>query len=174
MKLFTIIYIIFILCVLPACKKRIAPQLPSNKGNITDSTHFFLAQLNSEIITEQDSILGVFIGQNFPDFKKTKDGFWYKINSGKSGKKITKTDTLVVSYDLFDLYNQHIKSETFVAYFGKKQMTTALEQGLQLMHFGDSATFVVPWYLAFGAKGNNDIKPYTSVIYKVFAKSFIE
>ncbi|MCL2597442.1 MAG: FKBP-type peptidyl-prolyl cis-trans isomerase [Paludibacter sp.] len=170
MKNFSIICVALIICFSSACKKPVVPQLPSNKGNIADSADFYFAQLNSEIITHYDSILSDFVEHNYPDLKKTNDGFWYKIISGKSGKKIVKTDTVLVRYELYDLNNQHIKSEKFVAYFGKKQMTTALEQGLLLMHSGDSAVFVVPWYLAFGIKGNANIKPYTSVIYKVFVK----
>jgi len=170
-KYFSIFCITLIISCLPACKKKISPQLPSNKGNIADSTNYYLTQLNSEIISQQDSILTVFVGQNFPNFKKTKDGFWYKIISDKAGKKIAKSDSLLVRYHLYNLKNQYIKSETFVAHFGKKQMTTALEQGLQLMHSGDSAVFVVPWYLAFGAKGNETVKPYTSVIYEVICYS---
>lgn len=170
MKYFLMICISLIICVLPACKKHIAPQLPSNKGNSSDSTTYFLTQINSDIIAREDSILNIFVEQNFPNFQKTDNGFWYKIISRKTNKKITQTDTLFVRYKLFDINNQQLKSETFAARFGKKEMTTGLEQGLLLMNKGDSAEFVIPWYLAFGAKGNDAIKPYTSVIYKVYAE----
>jgi len=170
MKYFFKISILLILCFLYACKKPAAPQLPSNKGNTPDSTKYFLTQINSDIIAHEDSILSVFVAENFPDFRKTKDGFWYKIISKKSNRKILKTDTALVRYKLYNLYNQQLKSENFIAHFGKKEMTIGLEQGLLLMNKGDSAIFVVPWYLAFGAKGNETVKPYTSIIYKVTVK----
>lgn len=170
MRYFFKIFIILIICILPACKKQIAPQLPSNKGNYPDSTNYFLAQINSDIIASEDSFLHVLVSKNFPDFQKSNDGFWYKIIKGKTNKRITKNDTVFVDYKLFDLNNQQLKSENFIAHFGKKEMTTGLERGLLLMNRGDSAIFVIPWYLAFGTKGNDDIKPYISVIYKVYAE----
>jgi len=169
MKYLSTICIALIISILPACKKP-APQLPSNKNNVIDSTNYYLTQINSNIIAQQDSVLSVFVEKNYSDFQKTKDGFWYKIISQKNGKKITKSDTLLVWYKLLNLNNQQLKEESFIAHFGKKEMTTGLEQGLLLMHKGDSAVFIIPWYLAFGAKGNENIKPYTSVIYKVFVK----
>jgi FKBP-type peptidyl-prolyl cis-trans isomerase len=170
MKYFLSIFILLIICVLFACKKPVPPQLPSNKGNSTDSTSYFLTQINSDIIAREDSILSDFVEKNFADFQKTKDGFWYKIIHKKTGEKITKNNSVLVCYELFDLNNQRLKTENFVAHFGKKEMTTGLEQGLLLMNKGDSAVFVVPWYLAFGTKGNKAIEPYTSVIYKVYAE----
>jgi len=51
---------------------------------------------------------------------------------------------------------------------GKKQMVVGLEEGLKLMHGGDSAAFIIPWYLGYGMKGNAPlIAPYTSIIYKI-------
>ena len=51
---------------------------------------------------------------------------------------------------------------------GKKQLVVGLEEGLKLMHRGDSATFIIPWYLGYGMKGYGQMVPsYTSLVYEV-------
>jgi len=51
---------------------------------------------------------------------------------------------------------------------GKKQVVTGLEEGLKLMHKGESATFIIPSYLGFGMKGNMPlVPPYTSLVYQI-------
>jgi FKBP-type peptidyl-prolyl cis-trans isomerase len=51
---------------------------------------------------------------------------------------------------------------------GKRQVVTGLEEGLKLMHKGESATFIIPWYLGYGMKGNEPlVPPYTTLIYQI-------
>ncbi|MDR1652708.1 MAG: FKBP-type peptidyl-prolyl cis-trans isomerase [Prevotellaceae bacterium] len=144
------------------------PQLPSNRDNAPDSTAYFLTKLNSAIITHTDSVLTEFVNKNYADFKKSPEGFWYKIFSAQKSERLNRKDSAQVRYHLYLLDNEAVKSETFIARFGKKEMTTGLESGLLLLAGGDSAVFVVPYYLAFGAKGDGKkIPPFASVIYHV-------
>ena len=61
-----------------------------------------------------------------------------------------------------------LKTEEKQVVIGKKQLIVGLEEGLKLMNRGDSATFIIPWYLAYGMKGDGSLIPaYTSIICKM-------
>jgi FKBP-type peptidyl-prolyl cis-trans isomerase len=70
------------------------------------------------------------------------------------------------------LNGKSIENKTTTIKFGKKQSTVGLEEGIKLLQQGDSATFIIPWYLGYGMAGNETtIPPYTSLIYHVRIKN---
>ncbi|MDR2839779.1 MAG: FKBP-type peptidyl-prolyl cis-trans isomerase [Paludibacter sp.] len=151
-----------------ACGKALPPQLPANKGVEIDSTEIQLMAVNEALIVREDSLLRLFAENDTTDFQKHALGFWYKIEQHTNGAKIDKKTYLVIDYQLFTLDNKKIKEERTGVQLGKKELTTGLEEGLLLMRKGEKATFIVPYYLAFGIKGNGaEVPPYTSVIYKI-------
>ena len=60
-----------------------------------------------------------------------------------------------------------LKEEIKTNKLNKKELPTGLEEGLKLMRKGESARIIIPWYLAYGMQGNEEIPPYTSIIYDV-------
>jgi FKBP-type peptidyl-prolyl cis-trans isomerase len=151
-----------------ACRKSAPPQLPSNKNVEIDSTEIRLTSMNELLIAREDKLLHLFVEKNTTGFQKDSLGFWYKIDTHSEGAKIDKNDYLIIDYQLFTLDNKKIKEEKTGVQLGKKNLTTGLENGLLLMRKGESATFIVPYYLAFGIKGNGaGVPPYTSVMYKI-------
>jgi FKBP-type peptidyl-prolyl cis-trans isomerase len=127
-----------------------------------------LTAMNETFIAIEDSLLRIFVEKNAADFQKDSLGFWYKIDVHSSGTRITKKDYLLVDYQLFTLDNKQLKAEKTGVQLGKKTLTEGLENGLLLMRKGESATFIVPYFLAFGIKGNGaEVPPYTSLIYKI-------
>ncbi|MDR2824760.1 MAG: FKBP-type peptidyl-prolyl cis-trans isomerase [Prevotellaceae bacterium] len=167
-RYFIIAVVTLILSVLSACRKNAPPQLPSNKGNVPDSTAYFFTKVNGAAIAQEDSVLTEFVRRNYTDFTKSPEGFWYKVFPAHKGDKLKRSDMPKVRCQLYTLDNHLLQSESFTASFGKKEMTTGLESGLLLLSYGDSAVLVVPYYLAFGMKGDSrKIPPYTSVIYRL-------
>lgn len=149
-----------------SCNKQ-SPQLPSNKGNVADKNVAVLLTINQNLATKEDSIL-----QNFADkeiaFRKSKLGFWYKINQSTEGTFLKDKDICKFVFRMKLLNGQIIEEGEKQVVIGKKQVVTGLEQGLKLMHKGDSATFIIPSYLGYGMKGNMPlIPPFTSIIYQV-------
>ena len=63
---------------------------------------------------------------------------------------------------------QVVREEERSAVLGRKELLKGLEEGLKLMHKGERAMFIIPWYLAYGRKGNGaEVPPYTSICCQV-------
>ena len=149
-----------------SCVKQ-SPQIPSNKRTEIDNDWSSLLKINGNLIQKEDSLLAI-IAKKKGSFKKNNIGFWYQIfNTGK-GELITDSTLCKIDFKIFIINNKLIQSGQKTIIIGKKQSITGLEEGLKMMHKGDSATFIIPWYLAYGMTGNTDlIPPYTSLIYKI-------
>ena len=161
---------IAILCFgLFSCVKQ-APQLPSNKLIERNNDNAALLKINSNLTKKEDSILAV-IAEKKGSFKKNDIGFWYHIFKTGKGQLIADSTQCKFDYQLFKTNYKFIQSGQKTIVIGKKQSIVGLEEGLKMMHKGDSATFIIPWYLAYGMTGNTDlIPPYTSLIYKIKLK----
>ena len=162
---------IAILCFgLFSCVKQ-APQLPSNKLIERNNDNAALLKINSNLTKKEDSLVRI-VAQREGAFKKNPIGFWYQISRTGKGVQIADSIQCNFDYQIMKLDNNLIKKGTDNIIIGKKQTIVGLEEGLKLMHKGDSATFIIPWYLAYGMTGENDmIPPYTSLIYRVKLKN---
>jgi FKBP-type peptidyl-prolyl cis-trans isomerase len=166
------IHIYFILGVLltfsglTSCKRQ-APQLPSNKNIPVDTAAASLLAINQDLTHKEDSLLEIYVKSKNETFKRSELGFWYKIAESGKGVKIEDKASCSFNYKLSILDGKEIENSKKTAIIGKKQLVIGLEEGLKLLHTGDSATFIIPWYLGYGMKGNENIPPYTSLRYEV-------
>ena len=161
------IFLVLTICIgLIACIKQ-APQIPANKGNAGDQNIATMLDINKTLAAREDSILQEY-AKTKPDFKKSELGFWYKINDLNTNPLLKKNDSFRCKINIFLLNGKEIQADEKVIVLGKKQLVRGLEEGLKLMRRGESATFIIPWYLAYGMKGDeNSIPPYTSLIYQI-------
>lgn len=160
-------FILIITAIMVGCKKQ-APQLPSNKGNVPDVEYETLLKANSALTEKEDSILKAFCEQSDIKYSKNELGFWYHKNQITDGKQIKEKDICEFELIIMTLDKKIRIKEIKKIVIGKKNTFIGLEEGLKIMRKGESATFVFPWYLAYGLKGYNDqIKPYTSIICEV-------
>jgi len=161
------IFLVLSICIgLMACTKQ-APQIPANKGNADDQNAATLLDINKTLTVREDSILQEYAKAK-PDFKKSELGFWYKINNLNANPLLKKNDSFRCKIDIFLLNGRRIQADEKVIVLGKKQLIRGLEEGLKLMRRGESATFIFPWYLAYGMKGDDKLIPsYTSLIYQI-------
>ena len=166
-KMKNTVALLFVFVLLLSCNRQ-KPQLPANKGNVTDSSAVSLLTINQNLAKKEDVYLQKFALQQDKTFKRNELGFWYKINHSGSGSGIKDSTVCKISFSLSTLNGKELQKEIKQVAIGKKQVVTGLEEGLKLMNKGDSAIFIIPWYLAYGMKGNEPlIPPYTSVIYKI-------
>jgi FKBP-type peptidyl-prolyl cis-trans isomerase len=158
----------FLLCfLLLSCTKQ-QPQLPSNKGVEIDKRAVSLLTINQNLAKKEDGILKTIALQKDKAFKKSEIGFWYKIERIGKGSKINDSTVCKFSCRLMSLKGKLLQQDEKQIVIGKKQIVAGLEEGLKLMNKGDSATIIIPWYLAYGMKGEEPlIPPYTSLIYIV-------
>lgn len=155
-------------CLLTASCNRQAPQLPSNKGNATDKSAASLLVINQNLAKKEDLLLKNFALQKDKAFKRSETGFWYKMDQPGNGIKLKDSVACTFSCKLLSLQGKLLQMEVKHIIIGKKQDVVGLEEGLKLMNKGGSATFIVPWYLAYGMKGNEPlIPPYTSIMYTI-------
>ncbi len=149
-----------------SCKKQ-APQLPSNKGIESNKNEESLLKINHRLAIKEDALIKKY-AENNGSFKKNDLGFWYKIISSGNGSAIKDSSVCQISSKLRLLNGKTLKVERKQFIIGKKQLVVGLEEGIKLMHKGDSAIFVIPWYLGFGMKGDKPLVPsYTSIIYEI-------
>ena len=154
-------------CLFVSCTKT-APQLPANKGNVVDKNISNLMEVNQKLAAKEDSILMIFATKADVKFKKSEIGFWYKVDVPTNGEPIKDKDFCNLSCTSLSLDMKVIQTEKMQIIIGKKQLVVGLEEGLKLLHKGESATFIIPWYLAYGRNGKGShIKPYTSIVYQI-------
>ena len=161
------IALFFVFFLLLSCTKQ-RPQLPSNKGVEIDKNAVSLLAINQNLAKKEDVIIKTIALQKDKAFKRSGIGFWYKIERVGKGPKINDSTVCTFSYRLMSLKGKLLQKDVKQIVIGKKQTIAGLEEGLKLMNKGDSATVIVPWYLAYGMKGEEPlIPPYTSLIYVI-------
>ena len=149
-----------------ACKRQ-APQLPSNKGVEIDNMNASLIKINQRLALKEDQKLVQFT-KNKGSFKKNEIGFWYNIYNSGNGPLLRDSSICKFSAKLILLNGKNVEENIIQLVIGKKEVVAGLEEGLKLMHKGDSATFIIPWYLGYGMIGRKPlVPPYTSIIYKI-------
>ncbi len=168
LKVFKLFLVTLIMgCLFVSCTKT-APQLPTNKGNVVDKNISNLLEVNQKLAIKEDSVLMIFAKKTDPKFKKSEIGFWYKVDVPTNAELIKDKDACKLSCTSLSLDMKVIQTEKVQIVIGKKQLVLGLEEGLKLLHRGESATFIIPWYLAYGRNGKGShVKPYTSIIYQI-------
>lgn len=162
MKISGILLLFFI--VLSSCVKQ-APQLPANKTNRFDSAAVALVQVNERLIESEDSLLKDYVSKSDSNFVKHETGFWYKINQRAAGTKPKANVSCSVNYSVYTLGGDFLFRKDEAIVVGKKQIIKGVEEALLMMHPGEKATLIVPWYLAYGMKGNpKEVDLYTSIV----------
>lgn len=159
-------FVICIFCCLNSCSKP-APQLPSNKGSNVDGKTAILLEFNKKLALKEDSALQLF-AEKQKGFTKNKIGFWYKIIHSTNGKLLKENDCCRFEYKMLMISGKFLQSKQQEIIIGKKEIVVGLEEALKIMHKGESAIFIIPWYLAYGMNGNEPlISPFTSLIFQV-------
>jgi len=162
-----IVTLILLFLLMLSCSKP-SPQLPSNKGKVIDENASGLLAMNQKLAIKEDSILEKFVLKTDKAFKRSEIGFWYKIDRSGNGSGIKDSVDCTFSCTSTLLSGKILETNQIQLVIGKKQTITGLEEGLKLLNKGDSATFIIPWYLAYGMNGKEPlIPPYTSLIYTV-------
>ena len=157
-------YFLILASVLYGCNKPTA-QLPANKVLATDSLKEGLMAANELLIAGEDSILANLTKTRFSNMKKSEIGFWYSVSlHSKVGDTIKLLETCTIKYKLYTLDKELLTEKTEKIILGKKQTITGIEEAIKLIKTDDKVEALIPWYLAYGIKGDGEnIGAYTSV-----------
>ena len=117
--------------------------------------------------------------------KTTPSGLKYAITKPSLKPKPLKGDTVLVNYvgrvlddKVFDtsiesvaksagVFQEGRPYEPLPVIVGTGGVITGWDEGLLLLHEGSKATFVIPSGLAYGAQGQGDIKPYSTLVFDI-------
>ncbi|CAA0244073.1 gliding motility-associated peptidyl-prolyl isomerase GldI [Tenacibaculum maritimum] len=96
------------------------------------------------------------------NYQKSASGFWYTYNVKKieEAPKPKPEDVVIIRYNIKGLDNEVIYSEEELGEkeykIDKEDFIPALQDGIKLMKKGETITFVIPSYRAFGVVGDEN------------------
>jgi FKBP-type peptidyl-prolyl cis-trans isomerase FkpA len=165
--------IAFILVIFSAiaCKNKVI-QKPVNYEDEREKFMQFSQDRNKEILKEDNELITAYIDSIGQDFVRTQYGFWIS-NSGETTSSMAKTGDLVkYDYEVLNFSNEVIYSEeelgTQVITLGRVDLPRGMQVALQMIEEGDSATVLLPSFLAYGGYGDrNKIKGNEPLIFKI-------
>ena len=144
-----------------SCSK-IEPRKPIHPKPST--TLYFEAMQQNKILNkiEDEKILQLIKNDTINVYLQSSNGFWYTyvhkieedLPSPKSGNDV------VLEYNITDLKDSIIysKAELGVKNYkiDKEDFISGLQKGIKLMKVGETITFVIPSYSAFGISGDDN------------------
>lgn len=164
---------VFFLLVLVGCSK-VKPRRPINQKPSTTLLKETAKEFKSIKAKEELKILQLIKKDSVNNYIESKNGFWYTYNKKIDADLPTpKTGNIVeLTYNITDLHGNVIYSEQELGVktykIDKEDFITAIQKGIKLMKEGETITFVIPFFNAFGIAGDfNKIGVNTSIKSKV-------
>ncbi len=118
-----------------------------------------------------------FMAQNSmrPGVKVTAEGLQYKLEVPGSGPVASPEDSVMCVYK-----GTFVDGETFESSRGYalklsvKDLIPGLSQALQILPEGSQAKVYIPWHLAYGASGTEDVPPYSTLVFDLDIRRVIK
>ncbi len=154
-------FLFFLLFICFSCTK-IEPRRPVNPKPST--TLYFEAMQQNKILNtiEDDKILKLIKNDSTKTYFQSSNGFWYTylnkieedLQSPKTGNEVifeynitSLKDSVIYSKEELGIKNYIVDKEDFI---------TGIQKGIKLMKIGETITFVIPSYSAFGIAGDKN------------------
>ncbi|OAD45114.1 gliding motility-associated peptidyl-prolyl isomerase GldI [Polaribacter atrinae] len=148
-----------ILCL--GCAK-VEPRRPINPTNSTTILKETIEESIKLNALEEDKIIDVIKKDSTKTYQVSPNGFWYAyINKIEEDTPTPKVgDIATITYNITDLQGTVIYSEAELGTkeykVDKEDFISALQVGIKLMKVGETITFVIPSYSAFGISGDGN------------------
>ena len=132
----------------------------------------FFSELEQKIAGEAKAAGEAFLAENAKreGVKVTESGLQYEVLEATIGQKPKATDKVRVHYEgtlidgtVFD--SSYKRGQT--ASFKPTQVIKGWTEALQMMPVGSTWELYIPYNLAYGERGNRNIPPYSTLIFKV-------
>ena len=156
MKL-SFLFLLIMICF--SCSK-LEPRRPINSKPST--TIYFEAMQQNKILNQQedDKILEIIKQDSLNTYHQSSNGFWYKYIHKIEEDLPTpvKGNIVTFKYNITDLKdsilysNEDLGIKTYIV--DKEDIISGLQKGIKLMKIGETITFVIPSYNAFGIAGD--------------------
>ena len=149
----------FLVCF--SCSK-IEPRKPINPK---PSTTLYKETIRESIAlnkVEDDKILESIQKDSSNVYLQSSNGFWYRYLTKVAEKSATPTkgNEVTIAYNITDLKDSVLYSKTDLGIkkyiIDKEDFISGLQKGIKLMKIGETITFVLPSYSAFGITGDGN------------------
>jgi len=154
-------FLFFLLCIaLVSCSEPQARRPMTVKTSTTLATTVAQTKVINKI--EEQRILQYIALDSLHTYTVSSSGFWYTYNHKIEGDAYTPNanDKVLISYDIKELNNETIYSTEELGekeyVIDKEDFITALQVGIKMMKEGESITFVIPSYNAYGIVGDGN------------------
>ena len=111
---------------------------------------------------EENRILEFIKQDSTQVYKTSPNGFWYTYNTKieQVASMVRPGDVVALSYDIRDLNDSIIYSKEDLGVktytVDKEDFISGIQKGIKLMKLGETITFVIPSYNAFGISGDGN------------------
>ncbi|MBT7816463.1 MAG: gliding motility-associated peptidyl-prolyl isomerase GldI, partial [Polaribacter sp.] len=111
---------------------------------------------------EDDKILQIIKKDSSKVYLQSSNGFWYTyIHRVKENLPTPeKGNEVIIAYNITDLNNSVLYSKEDLGIkkyiIDKEDFISGLQKGIKLMKIGETVTFVIPSYSAFGIAGDGN------------------
>ena len=163
--------IILLIFTFAACKNKVV-QYPVTYDDDRQKFMEFSQDRNKQILNEDNELIQNYIDSLDLDFNKTTYGFWIS-NSGETTPSMAKAgDVVKYEYEISNFENEVIYTEEEngeqTIMMGRTDIPRGMQIALQMIEKGDSATVLLPSFLAFGGYGDrNKILGNEPLIFKI-------
>ncbi|NJM16315.1 MAG: peptidylprolyl isomerase [Bacteroidales bacterium] len=159
-----------LLVVAFACKQsnNYDKVLPQKADTAAQNHQNALIEANKQLVLKDEKIIEEHVRANGLNLQKSQTGLWYQIIKKGTGKKVEEGDKVSIAYTLALLdgtvchTDRESGPKTFKA--GQGGVERGLEEGLLLLHKGDSACFILPPHLGHGLTGDGNKIPARSIL----------
>lgn len=127
---------------------------------------------NQMLVKKETDDINSYIKRHGYNMQQTGTGLRYMIYKKGTGEKAEKGKIARISYKISLLdgtvcYSSEEEGPTEFL-IGQDQIESGLHEGVELLHVGDKAIFILPSYLAHGLLGDRKkIPPRSSVVYDI-------
>ena len=153
------ILLLFLICI--SCAKT-APRMPINPKPSTTLLSETLDASKTLNKLEETKILNYIKRDSLNNYIQSSNGFWYKYihKINKDLPTPTKGNEVVFEYEILDLNDSIIYAKKDLGLktykIDKEDFITGLQKGLKIMKEGETISFIIPSYSAFGVTGDGD------------------
>ncbi|MEE4001451.1 gliding motility-associated peptidyl-prolyl isomerase GldI [Tenacibaculum sp. FZY0031] len=156
MKHKTILFVLVTLVVI-SCKE---PQARRPKQQGTTNFYKEVLKENKKLNALEKKRLEQWVAKDtIKEYKSSPNGFWYAYITKDTLNSYTPQveDLVMLSYDVTDLHGMVLYEKKERSYkVDKEDFIPALQDGIKLMKKGETITFVIPSYRAFGVTGDGN------------------
>jgi gliding motility-associated peptidyl-prolyl isomerase len=154
-------YLFLVLVFFFSCSK-IVPRKPINPKPSTTLYNETIKEFIALNKVEDDKILKIIKNDSSKVYLQSSNGFWYTYIKKNEESLLTPKagDEVTIEYNITDLNDSILYSKEDLGIkkykIDKEDFISGLQKGIKLMKIGETITFVIPSYSAFGISGDGN------------------